>query len=102
MTDGRYTCDKHSIMYRCVELLGCIPETNVALYVNYTQIKKMKSNCQNDFPNVPFVFPPEIQNSCLCIFLPIFAIVDRFHFKHFSRYTVVSDYDLTLPLPNDY
>ena len=39
-TDGDYTYGgEHSIMYRIVESLCCIPETTVTLYVNYTLVK---------------------------------------------------------------
>ena len=32
--------DEHWVMYKIVELLYCIPETNITLYVNYTWIFK--------------------------------------------------------------
>ena len=32
------TCDGHRVMNGNVESPFCIPETNVALYVNYTEI----------------------------------------------------------------
>ena len=41
VTDGIYTCGKHSIMYRLVKSLCCTPENNVRMYVNYNQIKKI-------------------------------------------------------------
>ena len=34
VTDGSYTCDKYSIMYKLFESLCCTPETNVKLCVN--------------------------------------------------------------------
>ena len=44
VTDGSYAYREHSITHRVVESLCCIPETNVTLYVNYTQVKKKKEN----------------------------------------------------------
>ena len=38
VTDGSYTNGEHSIIYKLVESLCCTPETNVTLYVTYTQI----------------------------------------------------------------
>ena len=34
--DKEYTYHEHSVMYRAVESLYCIPETNIKLYVNYS------------------------------------------------------------------
>ena len=33
------TGDEHWVMYGIVESMYCTPETNITLYVNYTQIK---------------------------------------------------------------
>lgn len=41
VTDGSYICE-HSITHRLVELLHFIPETNMTLCANYTQILKKK------------------------------------------------------------
>ena len=38
MTDGGYTCGEHSMMYRVVESLCCMPET--PLCINDTSIKR--------------------------------------------------------------
>lgn len=38
-TDGSYTCSEHSIMYRVSEFLCCTLEIDIALCVNYTQMK---------------------------------------------------------------
>ena len=40
VTDGSYACGEHSITFRDVESLCCIPETKVMLRVNYTQFFK--------------------------------------------------------------
>lgn len=42
VTDGICTCVEHSIMYKEVESLCCIPEGNRTLCVNLTQLKKLK------------------------------------------------------------
>lgn len=44
--DGSYTCEQ-SITIRVVEPLCCTPETNVALCVNYAQIKTNKAWVNN-------------------------------------------------------
>ena len=39
VTDGDYACHgEHWVVYRTVEWLCCIPETNTTLYVNCTSI----------------------------------------------------------------
>lgn len=43
VTDGTYTCNKYSIMYKLFESLGCTPETTIKLYINYTSIKEKKT-----------------------------------------------------------
>ena len=35
-------CDKYWMMYQIVESLNCTPETNITLYVNYTETKNLK------------------------------------------------------------
>ena len=35
-------------MYRFVESLCCTPETNAALYINYTSIKKLRGISKRD------------------------------------------------------
>ena len=52
VTDGRYTCGEHSIMYRLVESLCCAPET---LRVDCTSIKKQKQKTK-----VYFFFPEDL------------------------------------------
>lgn len=49
VTDGNHTCGEPSIMYRELEPLYYTPETNVTLYVNYSQnIKKKKEEEDDD------------------------------------------------------
>lgn len=43
VTDCTYACGSYSMKYRKVELLSCIPETNVTLCVNSTEKKKKES-----------------------------------------------------------
>ena len=38
VTDWSHTCGEHSIMYKVVEELCCMPETSVTLCVNYTSM----------------------------------------------------------------
>ena len=44
VTDGNYTYEGHSTMYKVVELLCCTSETNVTLCVNYASRKKKGIN----------------------------------------------------------
>ena len=39
------TCDEPWVMYGIVELLYCVPETNVTLYVNKDGIKMKETQC---------------------------------------------------------
>ena len=50
VTDGSRTRDEHSITYKLVKSPCCTPETNVTLYVNYTQIKELKKNKKQKTP----------------------------------------------------
>ena len=34
-----YNYEEHRAMYRSVQSLYCIPETNITLYINYAEIK---------------------------------------------------------------
>lgn len=38
--DGSYTCGEHSIVFKLVKSLSCIPATNITLGVTHTQIIK--------------------------------------------------------------
>lgn len=38
VTDGSHTAGEHSVTYRAVDSVGCTPETNVTMGVNYTPI----------------------------------------------------------------
>ena len=50
MKDGDYTYPgKHSIMYRIIESLCCIPETNITLYINYTSKIFLKRNTMETY-----------------------------------------------------
>ena len=42
VTGGSYSCGEHSITYRLVRSLCCTPETNIALYVTCTSVRKKK------------------------------------------------------------
>lgn len=55
VTDGSYTFGKHSLMYKEAELLYCIPETNIILCVNYTQLKQKQKLCFSTTGDLPRV-----------------------------------------------
>ena len=43
VTNGDYTFDvEHWVMYRIVESVWCLPETDIKLYVNYTSTTTTK------------------------------------------------------------
>lgn len=56
VTDGRYTCDEHSIIYQLIQSLYYTPETNAMLCINYIQIFFLKfqdKNIGETFGNLP-------------------------------------------------
>lgn len=51
VTDGDYIYHgKHWVIYKIVEYIYCIPESNKTLYVNYTSITECKKRNYNEIP----------------------------------------------------
>ena len=52
VTHSTYTGGENSIAYREFESLGCTPEINLTLRVNYAQLKKKANKVRSDPRNL--------------------------------------------------
>lgn len=91
-TEGSRAWGEHSIPYRFVESLCCVPETNVTLCVNYTSIKNTQKHTpvfRQVLGGLSFLFQSRWPPNTALIFLWQVPLLpsEKFSFYSFSSAT---------------